>query len=65
MGDVGEPLFHYFTVQLHLLCVWGGGVKFPLLHFGFPTLELTMQDSHPSLYYSIKTLYHFCISDLF
>ena len=26
------PLFYYFTVQLHLLCV-GVKVKFPLLHF--------------------------------
>ena len=34
----GLSLFYYFTVQLQLLClcVWGegGGVKFPLLHFG-------------------------------
>ena len=34
----GLPIFYYFTVQLHLLCVcvcvWGGGVKFPLSHFG-------------------------------
>ena len=32
----GLPLFYYFTVQFHLLCVCvcgGGGVKFALLHF--------------------------------
>ena len=23
----GLPLFYYFTVQLHLLCAWGGGVE--------------------------------------
>ena len=27
----GLPLY-YFTVQLHLQCVRGWGVKFPLLH---------------------------------
>ena len=57
------PLFYYFTVQFHLL-FGEGGVKFPLLNFGFQSFELTMQDSHPRLY-SSKTLYHLCISDPF
>ena len=31
--EIGRlPLFYYFTVRLHFLCVWGK-VKFPLLHF--------------------------------
>ena len=38
------PLFYYFTVQFHLL-FGEGGVKFPLLNFGFQSFELTMQDS--------------------
>ena len=57
------PLFYYFTVQFHLL-FGEGGVKFPLLNFGFQSFELTMQDSHPRLH-SSKTLYHLCISDPF
>ena len=47
------PLFYYFTVQFHLL-FGEGGVKFPLLNFGFQSFELTMQDSHPRLYSSKK-----------
>ena len=58
------PLFYYFTVQLHLLCVWcgGGGSKVSLI-LVLQSFDLTMQGSHPSLY--IKTLYDLHISDLF
>ena len=52
MGGGRVPFFYYFTVQL--LC-------YILILQSF---ELTMQDSHPSLY-SIKTLYHSYISDSF
>ena len=41
----------------------GGGVRFPLLIFGF-SVFLVMQDSHLSLYCT-KTWYHLYISDLF
>ena len=57
----GGGTFYSLTVQLHLL--WcGGEVQFPLLHFLLQSLDLTMQDSYPSLY-STKTLYHLYISD--
>ena len=46
----GLPLFYYFTVQLHLLCVWGGGWGSRLLYYilVLQSFELTKQDSHPS-----------------
>ena len=31
----GCHFFYYFTVQLHLLCVYGETVKFVLLYFDF------------------------------
>ena len=56
-GGGGLPHFYYFTVQLYLLY---------LLYLILQSLELAMQDSHPSLY-STKTLYHLYmhISDSF
>ena len=56
----GLPLFYYFTVQLHLLCVWEKSFLYKILIL--QSLEFAMQDSHHSVY-STKTLYHFYISD--
>ena len=51
----GLPLFYYFTVQSHLLCV--GGKQDSLYYFlGHQSFKLAMQNSHPSLYCT-KTLY--------
>ena len=61
-GRRGLPLFYYFNVQLHLLCLRGKSfLYYILVHQSF---ELTMQDSHPSLF-SIKIFYHLYISDPF
>ena len=56
-GGGALPHFYYFTVQLYLLY---------LLYLILQSLELAMQDPHPSLY-STKTLYHLYmyISDSF
>ena len=57
---------HFFIIlQFNCIyCVWGK--KYSLLYYIliFQSFELTMQDSHPSLY-STKTLYHLYISDSF
>ena len=47
------PLFYYFTVQLHLLCV---GEKKNFLYYilVFQSFELTMQNSHPSPFIILK-----------
>ena len=45
----GLPLFCYFTVEfnhIYSVCVWGGGVRFPLYLSDLQPFELAMQDSH-------------------
>ena len=69
----GLPLFYYFAVQLHFVCVCvcggvGGVVgnweqSFLYYSLDLHSLELTIQDSHPNLY-DIKTFYHLYISDI-
>ena len=45
----GLPLFYCFTVQSHLLCVWGK--QGSLYYFSdLQSFELAMQDSDPSFY---------------
>ena len=56
------PVFYYFTVQSHLLCV--GKSKVSFITFSIFSLESAIQDSHPSLYCT-KTWYHLYISDPF
>ena len=57
----GLPLFYCFTVQSHLLCVWGK--QGSLYYFSdLQYFELAMQDSHPC-FYCTKTWYHLYISD--
>ena len=64
--DVDKGGCHFFiTLQFSCIyCVWGK--KESLLYYILilQSFELTMQDSHPSLY-STKTLYHLYISDSF
>ena len=64
MEGGGVPLFYYFTVQLHLLCVAEKNLFFLYKILILQSFELAMQNSHPSLY-SAKTLYHLYISDSF
>ena len=47
-GGGGLPIFYYFTVQSHFLCVWGKSLLYCILIL--QSFELTMQGSHPSLY---------------
>ena len=52
------PLFYYFTVQSHLLCVWESKVPFITFWiFNILRFKLAIQDSHPCLYCT-KTWYH-------
>ena len=55
----GLPLFYYFTVQSHLLCLGGKQSSLNFLS-DLQSFELAMQDSHPTLN-STKTLYHLYI----
>ena len=52
-------IYSFITLQFnYIYCMCVGKVQF------LQSFELTMQDSHPSLY-GTKTLYHFYISDQF
>ena len=42
-----------------------GKVKFPLLLFFLQSFKLAIQDPHPSLHRSTKTLYHLYIPNPF
>ena len=59
----GCYFFYYFTVQLHLLYACRKS-KVSFITFRFFSLELSMQDPHPS-FHSAKTLSHLYVSDPF
>ena len=64
--EMGGVATFFITLQFNHITVyvWEGGVRSPLLLFGFQSFELARQDSHRSLYRT-KTWYHLYISDLF
>ena len=61
-GEVATFLLFYSSVAFTVCGL--KKVKFGLLHLLLQSFELTMHDSHTSLY-STKTLYHLNISDSF